>query len=63
VTDEGGFRERVRTTNSNARFLFVEGCPAFTAKNRFAMPPKVAIPTDFNVGELTQHWSSHDRSK
>jgi predicted AAA+ superfamily ATPase len=63
VTDEGGFRERVRATNSNARFLFVEGCPAFTAKNRFAMPPKVAIPADFNVGELTQHWSNHDRGK
>jgi hypothetical protein len=62
VTDEGGFRERVRATNSNARFLFVEGCPAFTAKNRFAMPAKIAIPADFNIADLTQHWSNHERS-
>jgi hypothetical protein len=60
ATDDGGFRERVRATSSNQRFLFVEGCPAFVAKNRYAMPPKIAIPTDFNIGELTQHWRTHD---
>jgi hypothetical protein len=56
ITDDRGFRERIRATSSNQRFLFVEGCPAFTAKNRFAMPPKIAIPLDFNIGELIQHW-------
>jgi hypothetical protein len=51
-------RERVRATSSNQRVLFVEGCPAFVAKNRYAMPPKIAIPMDFNIGDLTQHWSN-----
>jgi hypothetical protein len=50
-------RDRVRATSSNQRCLFVEGCPAFVAKNRYAMPPKVAIPMDFDIGQLTQHWS------
>ena len=57
ATDDSGFRERTRATSSNQRFLFVEGCPAFVAKNRYAMPPKVAIPMDFDIGQLTQHWS------
>jgi hypothetical protein len=60
VTDDSGFRERVRATSSNQRFLFVEGCPAFAAKNRFAMPPKIAIPPDFEIGELTKYWVTHD---
>jgi hypothetical protein len=58
VTDEAGFRERVRATNSNGRFLFVEGCPAFVAKNRYGMSPKIPIPPDFNIGELTKHWET-----
>jgi hypothetical protein len=62
ATDDNGFRERTRATSSNQRFLFVEGCPAFVAKNRYAMPPKIAIPPDFNIGELTKHWkgNSHE---
>jgi hypothetical protein len=60
VTDEGGFRERVRATSSNQRFLFVEGTPAFVAKNRYGIPAKVPIPLDFNVAELTKYWSKHD---
>src|SRR5262249_14977981 len=51
-------RERVRATSSNQRFLFVEGCPAFTAKNRYDMPAKIPIDTDFNVGELTKFWTN-----
>jgi hypothetical protein len=57
VSDDSGFnRERVRATSSRQRFLFVEGCPAFTAKNRYAMEPKIAIPPDFDIGVLTQNW-------
>jgi hypothetical protein len=56
ATDDSGFRERVRATSSNQRFLHVEGCPAFVAKNRFAMPPKIAIGVDFDIGELTKYW-------
>jgi AAA domain len=58
ATDDSGFRERARATSSNARFLFVEGCPAFVAKNRYAMPPKIAIPPDFNIGELAKYWQT-----
>ena len=59
ATDDNGFRERTRATSSNQRFLFVEGCPAFVAKNRYAMPARIAIPADFDIGELMKHWSNH----
>jgi len=35
----------------------VEGRPSFAAKNRFAMPEKIAIPMDFNFSELSKFWS------
>jgi hypothetical protein len=60
VTDGEGFRERIRATSGNQRFLFVEGQPAFSAKNRFAMSPKIAIPPDFNIGELINYWNPND---
>ena len=59
ATDDSGFRERTRATSSNQRFLFVEGCPAFVAKNRYAMPARIAIPADFDIAELMKHWSNH----
>jgi len=60
ATDDSGFRERTRATSSNQRFLFVEGCPAFVAKNRYAMPPKIAIPADFHIGDLTKYLKERD---
>jgi hypothetical protein len=57
VTDDGGFRERTRAAAGNGRFLFVEGCPAFNAKNRFGMPAKIPTPLDFDIANLTQHWT------
>jgi len=58
VNDDGGFRERTRAVGTNARMLFLEGTPAFAAKNRFGMPPKMPIPLDFNIGELTAFWQN-----
>jgi hypothetical protein len=55
-TDDQGFKERVRATASAQRFLFVEGCPAFTAKNRYGMASRIAIPRDFDIGELNKFW-------
>jgi hypothetical protein len=55
ATSDAGFRERTRATSTNQRFLFVEGNAAFVAKNRFAMPAKIAIPADFNIAELTKY--------
>jgi len=58
VTDDGGFRERTRATAGNGRYLFVEGRPAFSAKNRYGLPEKLSIPLDFNIESLTGHWKA-----
>jgi hypothetical protein len=58
ATDDSGFKERTRAISSNERFLWCEGTPAFVAKNRFAMPPKIAIPKNFEIGTLTRHWEA-----
>lgn len=60
ATDDGGFRERTRATSSNQRFLFVEGTPAYVAKNRFGMPPKISISVDFDIGELSKYWQGEE---
>ena len=60
-TDDQGFKERVRATAGPQRFLFTEGNPAFTAKNRYGMPPKLPIPLDFDIGELTKYWTGENR--
>jgi hypothetical protein len=57
VTEDGGFRERTRAAAPAGRFLFTEGRPAFSAKNRFAMPEKIAIPLDFDFSQLAQYWA------
>jgi hypothetical protein len=59
--DDSSFRERVRATSSSQRFLFVEGSPAFVAKNRYGMPPKIPVPLDLNIGELSQYWTGEKR--
>ena len=59
ITEDGGFRERARPSSDTRRFLFVEGRPAFAAKNRFAMPAKIALPIDFNFADLAQYWANH----
>jgi AAA domain len=56
LTDDGGFRERTRATAVDGRFLFLEGKPSFAAKNRFAMPAKLAIPLNLDFATLSKHW-------
>jgi AAA domain len=59
VVREGeGFRERTRAASSAQRFLFTEGRPAFAAKNRFGMAPKIPIPLDLDFGTLAQCWAN-----
>jgi AAA domain len=58
VTSGDGLRERVRAEARPARYLFVEGRPAFAAKNRYNMPEKIEIPKGFDVKNLTKFWSS-----
>jgi hypothetical protein len=56
VTEDGGFRERTRATAGTGRYLFVEGRPAFSAKNRYAMPERIPVPVDFNIETLARYW-------
>ena len=57
VTEDGGFRERTRAAAGAQRYLFVEGTPAFSAKNRFGMPNKIEIGKDFDIRSLSQYWA------
>jgi hypothetical protein len=53
-----GFHERTRAAASSTRYLFVEGRPAYAAKNRFNMPEKIEIPRDFNIQNLSKFWTN-----
>jgi hypothetical protein len=46
-----GFRKRTRADGGSARYLHWEAKPAFTAKNRYALPPKMLIPKDFDFSK------------
>src|SRR6266516_412840 len=56
ITDDGSFRERTRAAAADGRYLLVEGKPSFAAKNRFAMPAKLAIPLNLDFTTLSKHW-------
>ena len=57
VNEDTGFgKERTRAAGSPARWLFLEGRPAFTAKNRYAMPEKIEITRDFDIRSLTKYF-------
>ena len=56
VEDTGFNRERTRAAASPARFLFVEGTPAFCAKNRYGLPPKIEVPIGFDSKTLMQYF-------
>ena len=60
-TDDQGFKERVRATASPQRFLFTEGTPAYTAKNRYGLPAKIPVGVDFDITQLTQYWTGEKR--
>jgi len=55
-SDDQGFRERIRATASAQRFLFVEGTPAYTAKNRYGM----TLSLDLDIGSITQFWQGKE---
>jgi hypothetical protein len=48
---------RVRASAGPQRYLFCEGTPAFAAKNRFAMPSKIALPIELSFDALAQYWA------
>jgi hypothetical protein len=47
-TEDQGFKKRTRADGGSARYLHWEGKPAFTAKNRYALPAKMLVPEDFD---------------
>jgi hypothetical protein len=64
VTEDAGFnRERTRADAAPTRYLFVEGRPAFAAKNRFNMPTKIEIPKDFDIAGLTKFFATPTANK
>ena len=51
VSEDAGFnKKRNRAEGGAARWLHFEGRPAFVAKSRFELPPKLLCPKDFDVG-------------
>jgi hypothetical protein len=50
ITEDAGFnKKRTRADGGSARWLHFEGRPAFVAKSRFELPPKLLCPKDFDV--------------
>jgi hypothetical protein len=53
ITEDKGFgQDRIRADAGGMRWLFVEGRPAFMAKNRYRMPAKLAVGADFDIKTL-----------
>src|SRR5215472_2314133 len=46
--DAGFGKKRVRADGGAMRYLHFEARPAFTAKNRYALPEKMPVPIDFD---------------
>jgi AAA domain len=46
--DSGFAKKRVRADGGTQRYLHFESHPAFTAKNRYGLPAKLAVPLDFD---------------
>ena len=58
ITEDGGFTERTRGASDSKRYLFTESRPAFAAKNRFGLPPRIPIDLNFSFSELTKYWEA-----
>jgi hypothetical protein len=54
VTEESG---KARATSNGSRYLFSQGCPAYAAKSRYAMPARIELPLDFQISGLTKYWA------
>ena len=51
VSEDAGFnKKRSRGEGGSVRWLHFEGRPAFVAKSRFDLQPKILCPKDFDVG-------------
>ena len=58
-TEDSGFgKKRVRADGGSQRYLHFEARPAFTAKNRYALPAKMPVPLDFDFAKLAPFFPS-----
>jgi hypothetical protein len=56
-TEDQGFKKRTRADGGSARYIHWEGKPAFTAKNRYALPAKMLVAKDFDFSkQLTPYF-------
>ena len=56
--DTGFGKKRVRADGGLLRYLHFEARPAFTAKNRYALPAKMPVPLDFDFAKLAPFFPS-----
>ncbi|GGC68399.1 hypothetical protein GCM10010994_28700 [Chelatococcus reniformis] len=60
-TEEQGFnKKRSRGEGGHQRWIYTEGRPAFVAKNRFDMPPKILFDRAHAFDELAKHFPGMD---
>ncbi len=56
--DQGFNKKRAHAEGGSARFIYCEGRPAFTAKNRFGMPAKITFRPGSGYAELAKYFPS-----
>ncbi len=57
--DQGFNKTRSHAEGSSQRFIYCEGRPAFVAKNRFGMPPKVPFRKGSGYAELAKYFPGY----
>ena len=56
-TEDTGFnKKRGRADGGSQRWLHWEGRPAFTAKNRYGLPAKMPVTTEFSYSALAEYF-------
>ena len=57
---QGFDKKRAIADGSTQRFIYAEGRPAFTAKNRFGMPPKLTYRQGQGYAEMAKFFPAQD---
>jgi hypothetical protein len=61
--DQGFNRKRNRAGGDSSRWLHLEARPAFTAKNRYGMPAKIAIPKNLDYAAILAPYFPRSRGE
>lgn len=56
LDDEGFGKKRARADGGGQRWIYAEGRPAFVAKNRYGMPPKLMFNRGSGFAELSKYF-------